>query len=127
MAFLTYKQTAASKRATGSRKQQIFAITSDEPKIRLDGNWSGGSRHVYQIVSRSGRITPMPPGADSYYVRWNQSGPSIKDWPIPDGFAVLRTGTFRGRPSVPAIVGNYTVVQDILSRWGIDPNNPVNK
>jgi hypothetical protein len=127
MAFLTYKQTAESKRATGSRKHQIFAITSDNPKIRLDGNWSGGSRNAYQIVSGSGRITPLPPGADSYYVRWNQSGPSIKDWPIPDGFAVLRTGTFRGRPSVPAIVGNYTVVQDILSRWGIDPNDPVNK
>ena len=127
MAFLTYKQTAESKRATGSRKHQIFAITSEDPKIRLDGNWSDGSRRVYQVVSRSGRITPMPPGADPYYVRYKRLADVINLARLPDGFAVLRTGTFNGKPAVPAVIGNYSTVQDILARWGIDPNTPVNK
>ena len=124
MAYLTYKATRESKKATGGRKQTIAAITHSEPTIRLSSDWSGGSRTLYQAVNSSGRVGPLPDNASEYRTSWAQAGPSIRDWPIPAGLVVLETGTFCGRPATPTLVGEYSDVQRVLEAWGIDANNP---
>lgn len=66
-------------------------------------NWDGGSRDTYTLVDLTTRTTT--PLGNSMAAPWDNSDEGRKV-DIPQGFAVVRTGTFCGKPATMNITFN---------------------
>lgn len=93
------------------RKRTVYVSTGT--RVGLYGlNWDSGSRSEYALVHiASRRIRPM---GDHMAAPWDNKDEG-REVQIPEGFAVVKTGTFRGQPGGMFITVHPDSVNDLFA------------
>lgn len=95
------------------RKRQAFISPFPESGVNVNSYWDGGSRHVYALIHiESGQRKPLPTNTHPYFDiarkgMTNQETPDVLTDHVgnvtlkhlPDGIALVRGGTFCGKPA----------------------------
>lgn len=97
------------------RKRQVSVVAASSVCLH-DLNWSGGTRSSYTAVDLS--TMGVVGGSSRYAAMAPWSNPAEgATLPIPEGFAVVRTGFFCGRELTATVYVNPANLQKLLGRF----------